>query len=159
MHLLLAAVGRLKAGAERELCERYLARATALGRGLGLDVCVREFAESHAGRARDRIAAEATAIHGALGPRTRIVALDERGRSLASTAFAEDIREARDAAIPAYALLIGGADGLSPKLRETAHLVLSFGSMTWPHQIVRVMAAEQIYRATTILAGHPYHRG
>ncbi|HVB88654.1 MAG TPA: 23S rRNA (pseudouridine(1915)-N(3))-methyltransferase RlmH [Beijerinckiaceae bacterium] len=159
MRISVAAVGRLKQGPERDLCERYIARATALGRGLGLaEVCVREIAESRAARAQDRAIAEAVSLRRILVPGARLVALDERGPPLTSAAFANDILRARDAGVPAYALVIGGADGLASELRGEADLVLSFGPMTWPHQLVRIMAAEQVYRATTILAGHPYHR-
>jgi len=101
---------------------------------------------------------EAEAIRAMLSAGTRLVACDGRGAALSSRAFAEDIRRARDSAVPNYVLAIGGADGLAPSFRESAALVLSFGEMTWPHQLARILAAEQIYRATTILAGHPYHR-
>ena len=84
--------------------------------------------------------------------------LDERGKAFGSEAFAADLAAARDAGAPAYALIIGGPDGIDPELRAKSSLVLAFGAMTWPHQLVRIMAAEQIYRAITILSGHPYHR-
>ena len=83
--------------------------------------------------------------------------LDERGKSPTSEAFAEDVGKARDSGLPALALVIGGPDGLDAALRNGATSI-AFGAMTWPHQIVRIMAAEQIYRAITILTGHPYHR-
>ncbi len=88
-----------------------------------------------------------------------LVLLDERGLSATSEEWAADIGRQRDAARPAYAVAIGGPDGLDPSLRAAAHRIVSFGAMTWPHQLVRVMAGEQLYRAMTILAGHPYHRG
>ena len=86
-----------------------------------------------------------------------LVALDERGRSIDSAAFAQYLGRFRDAATDVI-FAIGGADGLSPELRGKAKLVIAFGAATWPHQMVRVMLLEQIYRAATILAGHPYHR-
>ena len=87
-----------------------------------------------------------------------LVLLDERGPPATSEEWAADIGRARDASRPAYAVAIGGPDGLDPSLGAAAHRVVSFGAMTWPHQLVRVMAGEQLYRAMTILSGHPYHR-
>lgn len=159
MKLVLGAVGRLKAGPERELAARYVERAKASCRSVGLTgFDVRELDESHARRPDDRKSEEARALAALAPPGARIVALDERGAHLASEAFATDIARARDAGAPAYALLIGGPDGLDEQLRARAHLVLALGAMTWPHQLARVMAAEQLYRALTILSGHPYHR-
>ena len=91
-------------------------------------------------------------------PSGRLIALDERGDNLTSAALAEDVRRTRDAGVPVYVMAIGGPDGLDPSVRAAAHLVLSFGALTWPHQLVRVMLGEQLYRIATILAGHPYHR-
>jgi 23S rRNA (pseudouridine1915-N3)-methyltransferase len=88
----------------------------------------------------------------------RLALLDERGAALSSAQWASEIGKARDNSTPAYALVIGGPDGLDSSLRGQAQSVLSFGAMTWPHQLVRVMAAEQLYRALSILSGHPYHR-
>ena len=84
--------------------------------------------------------------------------LDQRGESLDSAAFAALLGRWRDDGRPAAVFVIGGADGLAPSLRDKAQLRLAFGAATWPHQLVRVMLLEQIYRAATILAGHPYHR-
>ncbi len=88
-----------------------------------------------------------------------MVALDETGKSIGSAAFAEQIGRWRDESVADAVFIIGGADGLSPELRRRARLSVAFGAATWPHQMVRVMLLEQIYRAATILAGHPYHRG
>ncbi|MFN3889714.1 MAG: 23S rRNA (pseudouridine(1915)-N(3))-methyltransferase RlmH [Beijerinckiaceae bacterium] len=159
MKLILGAVGRLKAGPERDLAARYLERARAAGRPLGLTgPDVRELEESRARRPDDRKADEAKALLGMLPAGARIVALDERGASVSSEDFAAALAKARDDGAPAFALFIGGPDGLDEDIRRHAHLTLAFGAMTWPHQLVRVMAAEQIYRAITILSGHPYHR-
>ena len=87
-----------------------------------------------------------------------LIALDERGASPSSSEWAAEIGRARDASRPAYAVVVGGADGLSASLREKADRIIGFGAMTWPHQLVRVMAGEQLYRSMTILGGHPYHR-
>jgi 23S rRNA (pseudouridine1915-N3)-methyltransferase len=159
LRLLLICVGRLKSGPERELFERYFDRLNAMARSVGVAAAdLREIQESGARRAEDRREEEAAAILKAVGPRDALVALDERGVSPTSADWAADIARARDEARAAYAVVIGGPDGLSNALREHAQKVFSFGSMTWPHQLVRVMAAEQLYRALTILAGHPYHR-
>lgn len=158
MRITIAAVGRMKAGPERELLDRYLDRAVKQGRGLGIGrVEVREVAESRNLRAEDRKTEEAAALLAAMTDTTRVVALDEAGRTLSSQAFADDLA-ATLAGGRDLAILIGGADGHGPAVLARADLVLAFGAMTWPHQIVRILAAEQIYRATTILAGHPYHR-
>lgn len=158
MRILLIAVGRMKAGPERELCARYLERAAASARTAGLTgVEAREIDESRARRPEDRKTEEAQAIRALVPPGARLVLLDERGKSPTSEAFAADIGKARDSGVPAVALVIGGPDGLDPELRTGASSI-AFGAMTWPHQMVRIMATEQIYRAITILTGHPYHR-
>ena len=159
MRLVLIAVGRLKAGTERDLAARYLERAIAAARAVGLaGIDMRELDDSRARRPEDRKVEEAQAILAAIPVGARLLLLDERGKHLSSEEFAADIGKARDSGTSALALVIGGPDGLDQTLRARANLVLAFGAMTWPHQLVRVMAAEQIYRAVTILAGHPYHR-
>lgn len=159
MRLVLACVGRLKAGAERDLVARYLERIRPAGRPLGLGPCdMVEIAESAARRAEDRMAEEGAALLAALPPGAGLVALDPRGRNLSSPDFAQRIASERDGGLSALAFVIGGADGLSDPVRERASLLLAYGAATFPHQLVRVMLAEQLYRAVTILAGHPYHR-
>ncbi len=159
MRLMVIAVGRLKDGPERELAQRYARRFDDLARRVGVrGLELHEVPESKAKDAASRIAAEAAAISQLIPDRAIVVALDERGKALDSVAFSSDFRRWRDAAVPSLAFLIGGADGLSPELRRTAALNLSFGAATWPHQLVRVMLLEQLYRAATILSGHPYHR-
>jgi 23S rRNA (pseudouridine1915-N3)-methyltransferase len=158
MRLALIAVGRLKDGPERELCERYRERALALGRGLGFNGPeIVEITESRGKRPDDRKRDEAEAILAKLQPGLLIV-LDERGRSLTSDAFAGKIAAARDAGTASANLVIGGADGLADEIRSRADITLAFGALTIPHQIVRVLVLEQLYRALTIGAGHPYHR-
>jgi 23S rRNA (pseudouridine1915-N3)-methyltransferase len=157
MQLSILAIGRMKAGPERELCERYLARAQQSGREIGFrgpDII--EFPESRARRPEDRKAEEASALSVRAGAMS--VALDERAPSLSSEAFAQKLATARDAGKASLTFIIGGADGLDPALTASAQWSLSFGALTLPHQIVRVLIAEQIYRAMTILSGHPYHR-
>ena len=158
MRIHIAAVGRMKQGPERELVARYLERAGQSGRPLALTGFeVAELPESRASSAAARKAEEAKALHAAL-PEGVVVALDERGKSLSSEAFAKQLARWRDDSRPAVSLVIGGADGLDPGFTGNADLVLSFSPLTWPHQLVRIMLAEQLYRATTILSGHPYHR-
>jgi 23S rRNA (pseudouridine1915-N3)-methyltransferase len=159
MEVRLLAVGRLKAGPERDLCERYLERARKTGARLGLrGFSVKEVAESRAARGEDRIAQEAEALIGLTGSSGRIVCLDAAGEALRSDEFAQALKRHAEASVPATTFIIGGADGLGPAILGRADLRLSFGRLTWPHQLVRVLLAEQLYRAMTILSGHPYHR-
>lgn len=158
MKLVLAAVGRLKAGPERELFDRYAERAAALAPKIGVaGVQFREFEESRARDANQRKAEEGRALIEAAGRDSFLCVLDERGAARTSAAWAEEIGWARDAA-QNYVLVIGGPDGLAPEVREAARAQVAFGAMTWPHQLVRVMAAEQIYRCFAILGRLPYHR-
>ena len=159
MRLAVIAVGRLKAGPERELAARYAERLAGAGRGVGLDWRgVAELPEARGASAGERMRAEADALAGRLAPGA-LWALDERGDMPDSEAFAAGIARLRDGGTPALTLAIGGPDGHGPALRERADAVIALGRLTWPHQIVRALALEQLYRAATILAGHPYHRG
>ncbi len=158
--MALIGVGRLKSGPERELFDRYFKRLADLARSQGISgVDLREVEEGRARRAEDRQAEEARAILAAAPKGAWLALLDERGAAMTSAQWAGEIGKARDEAAPAYAVAIGGPDGLDPALRAQARTILSFGAMTWPHQLVRVMASEQLYRALSILSGHPYHRG
>jgi 23S rRNA (pseudouridine1915-N3)-methyltransferase len=157
VRLVPACVGRAR-GPERDLAARYIERAAAAARGIGVaSVTVRELDESRARRAEDRKAEEAKAIRAAIGS-AEVIALDEGGENVSSREFARRLGQRRDSGAAALALVIGGPDGLAPEFRAAAAMVLSFGAMTIPHQLVRLLAAEQIYRAVTILSGHPYHR-
>ena len=158
LRVVLVCVGRVKAGAERELAARYFERAKAAGRGAGLAFEFLEIDESRARRPEDRKAEEAAAIRSATGTVTQMIALDERGTSIDSLSFASLLGHARDDGLSSIALLIGGPDGLAPEVLGEARKVIAFGALTWPHQLVRIMAMEQLYRAVTILTGHPYHR-
>lgn len=158
MLISIAAVGRLKAGPERELAARYMTRATGAGKTLGLTFATREFPESRAASATRRKEEEGAALLAALPPGARLIALDEGGKSLDSDALARRLAGWRDDGAQAVAFAIGGPDGHGTAVVEAATLRLAFGAMTWPHQLVRVMLAEQLYRAVTILSGHPYHR-
>ncbi|WP_284179986.1 23S rRNA (pseudouridine(1915)-N(3))-methyltransferase RlmH [Rhabdaerophilum sp. SD176] len=159
MKLDVLAIGRLKAGPERDLVMRYAERLKGLGRGIGLDgPRLVELAESPARRDLDRKQEEARALVAEFREGYRLVLFDERGAALDSGQFAAMLGEWRDSGVPGASFVIGGADGLDPALRERAAKILAFGAMTLPHQLVRVLVLEQIYRAGTILSGHPYHR-
>ena len=159
MKLIILTVGRLKSGPERELCERYAERLKAIAKAIGITgVQIAELSESNSRRPEDRMRDEADRLLAALPDGAHLVLLDERGTSPTSEAFAGMIRKQRDAGAGALAFVIGGPDGLHATLREKAGQVLSFGALTMPHQIVRALLFEQLYRAGTILTGHPYHR-
>ncbi|MCW6507020.1 23S rRNA (pseudouridine(1915)-N(3))-methyltransferase RlmH [Lichenifustis flavocetrariae] len=158
MRLVLLAVGQMKDGPERELLRRYMGRSQAAARAVGISgVLDVEIEESSARSAAQRKHEEAASLLSKVPAGARVIVLDEKGRSLSSTSLAETIGKARDDGLPACCFIIGGADGLSPELLSRSE-TLSFGSATFPHQLVRVLMAEQIYRIITILAGHPYHR-
>jgi 23S rRNA (pseudouridine1915-N3)-methyltransferase len=161
VQLSLFAIGRMKSGPERELAMRYGERFEKAAPALGLTFHgVTEKVESAARDAAQRKREEAALLsaHLALTPGSLLVLLDETGVQMGSEEFAGFIAARRDAGARRMVLAIGGADGHDAELRAKAALILSFGRATWPHQLVRVMAAEQLYRAATILAGHPYHR-
>jgi 23S rRNA (pseudouridine1915-N3)-methyltransferase len=159
MHVVVVCIGRLKQGPERELVERYRERFDEIGRKLGFrSLEIHEFPESRARDAATRISEEAAAISASLPEKYVLIGLDEHGENLDSATFARHLGRYRDQSVANTIFMIGGADGLSPDLRRKAKLTMAFGSATWPHQMVRFMLLEQIYRAATILAGHPYHR-
>ena len=159
MRIVIAAVGRLKQGPERELAAAYRKRAEAVGRNFGLrSIEIVEIRESRAHDAERRRTEESIAIANVIPERAIVAILDERGDNIDSATFATLLRKWREEDRPAACFIIGGADGLAQSLRERAKLRLAFGAATWPHQLVRIMMLEQLYRAGTILAGHPYHR-
>jgi 23S rRNA (pseudouridine1915-N3)-methyltransferase len=155
LRITIAAVGRLKAGPEAALVADYLARFDRTGRPLGLGPARVVEVEDRHGRGP---AAEASLLAAAVPKGATLAALDERGRDLSSPEFAEYLRRTAEGARE-LAFVIGGADGLDAGLRERAATVVAFGRMVWPHALARVMLAEQLYRAASILAGTPYHRG
>jgi 23S rRNA (pseudouridine1915-N3)-methyltransferase len=159
MRIVVAAVGRLKQGSETELSERYRKRVAQTGRQLGLrDIEIIEIRESRAADAGKRMLEESIALANVIPQDAAVVLLDSLGENLDSIGFATQLAKWRANGRPAVVFLIGGADGLAASLREKTELRLSFGAATWPHQLVRVMLLEQLYRSMTILAGHPYHR-
>jgi 23S rRNA (pseudouridine1915-N3)-methyltransferase len=159
MRVVIAAVGRLKAGPEHDLCERYRDRAAKAGRVLGLrDIDVVEVRESRAQDADRRRLEESIALANLIPDGGVTVVLSERGDSLDSATISRNIAAWRDSGRPALTFVIGGPDGLAGDFEARASLRLAFGAATWPHQFVRIMVLEQLYRVITMLAGHPYHR-
>jgi 23S rRNA (pseudouridine1915-N3)-methyltransferase len=155
MRVHLCVVGRLRAGSENDLVTDYLTRFDRGGRALGLGPArVVEVEDKKGGGKR----AEAALLRKALPEAAVICALDERGRAMSSPDFARVLATRRDQGRGDLAFLIGGADGIDAGLVAEADLVLSLGAMVWPHMLARVMLAEQLYRAASILAGSPYHR-
>lgn len=155
MNVTIAAVGRLRAGPELTMLDDYLDRAAATGRQLAVGPFgVTEIDDR---KARDKSTQSAKLVD-AIPAGATAVALDERGETLTSPAFAKLIARERDAGCPEMVFLIGGADGLDEAARARTGYRLSFGPMVWPHMLARVMLAEQLYRAVSILAGKPYHR-
>lgn len=140
--------------------ERYMDRAIATGRQIGLSgFDIIELPESRASSADARKREEAKAIKSAMPSAAQMVVLDEHGKSLTSLKLSDTVARWRDDGKSVLAFVIGGADGLEHALIKSAHLTLAFSQLTWPHQLVRILLAEQLYRITTILTGHPYHRG
>jgi 23S rRNA (pseudouridine1915-N3)-methyltransferase len=157
--IIILAVGRLKAGPERELVQRYAERFESLARGLGLSgPQIIELPESQARSAPERKTQEATTLLANITEDSLVTRLDERGQTLGSEAFSAQIAQARDAGRKSFVFVIGGADGLGETVAARAPKCISFGAMTMPHQIVRILLIEQLYRAATILSNHPYHR-
>jgi len=159
MRLIVAAVGRLKSGGERALFEKYRDRCDGAGKRLGIaPILWQEIGESRAALVAKRRAEEGAALLKVVRGADVVIALDEMGKMLTSPAFARLLGGLRDEGRKTTALLIGGADGLGRDVVDTAQFTLSFGAITLPHQLARIVLAEQLYRAATILSGHPYHR-
>jgi 23S rRNA (pseudouridine1915-N3)-methyltransferase len=151
VRLLIAAIGRIKAGPLADLQAEYVKR-------LGGSIVVKEVEERRALSPLERKAREGQLLLAALPEDATVVALDERGKTLASRAFAEQLQRWQGAGAKTLAFVIGGADGLAQPVVQRAGLVLSLGAMTWPHLLARILLLEQLYRAQQILNGHPYHR-
>ena len=160
MRLLIAAVGRLKHGPERDLFAHYLGRAEAAGRKLHLSPpTLIEITKSKAATEAVRKDAEAQTLFAKIPPAYLPIGLDPGGEGLSSEGFAALLAKLRDGGTEGIAFLIGGADGLGKAALDRSAKRLSLGPMTLPHGLAQIVLAEQIYRASTILAGHPYHRG
>jgi 23S rRNA (pseudouridine1915-N3)-methyltransferase len=159
MRLLIAAVGRMKQGPERELFAHYVGRAASAGRKLALSpIDVVEVAEVKGTSPQARMEAEAKLLLAKLPSSYKLICLDRSGLELSSDGFAQSLAKFRDEGAPGLAFFVGGADGLGLRASFDADLVLSLGAMTLPHGLARIVLTEQIYRAITILSGHPYHR-
>jgi 23S rRNA (pseudouridine1915-N3)-methyltransferase len=156
MRLAVAAVGRLRGGPEAAIIDDYAARIRGLGRGLGVSAFDLREIEAPKGLSGEKRQEKESALLIEATPGARRIALDERGDNLTSEEFARRLAQLRDAGAAEVACLIGGADGHHPSLK--ADVRIAFGRATFPHMLVRVMLVEQIYRALTILSGHPYHR-
>ncbi len=160
MRILIAAIGKLKDEAEREIVARYVKRCEAQGRALGLGPLeIVELPESRAAEAVARKSDEAQRLLKAASAATFKIALDVEGKAITSDAFAGLLGKQTNAGTKTCAFLIGGPDGHGLELLQAANLKLSLGAITLPHGLARVVLTEQLYRAATILSGHPYHRG
>ncbi|SHH53728.1 23S rRNA (pseudouridine(1915)-N(3))-methyltransferase RlmH [Marivita hallyeonensis] len=156
MRVHLRAVGRLSGRSEeRALVDDYLARFSQTGRSLGWRFGGETEIED---KKNGGMASEAQLLRAAIPSGSLVVCLDERGALITSPDFAKKMRGWADQGRGDVTFVIGGADGIDPSLRAEADLLLSFGKMVWPHKLVRVMLAEQLYRAASIVAGTPYHR-
>ena len=155
MRVKICAIGRLRGGPQAALIDDYLQRFDRTGRALGLGPVTISEHEAKKGGGK---AEEAALLKGAVPQGAKVIALDERGKLLSSPEFAMKLGDWRDDGCRDLAILIGGADGLSPDLRSRSDFTLSFGKIVWPHMLVRVMLTEQLYRAASILSGSPYHR-
>ncbi len=151
MRVTIAAIGKLKQSPERDLIESYRKR-------LHWKLEIKEFEPKKTSSISERKSLEASWLSQTLGSAEHIVALDERGDALTSAEFASHIRQWQNRSIAHIGFAIGGADGLNPTFVKASHMRLAFGTLTWPHMLVRAMLVEQLYRAQTILSGHPYHR-
>ena len=155
MKITLRAAGSLKSGPERDMVDDYIKRAAHMSRQLGItDISEHEINIRSAKSRED----ETAAILGGLAPTDLLVVLDERGKAFTSRDLAKKIANWRDEGEKHIVFVIGGADGFEPKALPANAIKFSLGQQTWPHKLVRVMIAEQIYRALSILAGTPYHR-
>lgn len=159
MRLVIAAIGKLKDDEERAICARYQKRLDVSGKGVGLGpLAVLEFSESRAADVATRKSDEAARLLKATADCTLRIALDEGGRSYPSETFAKLLGKHANSGIKACAFIIGGADGHGDDALKACDFKLTLGAMTLPHGLARVVLIEQLYRATTILSGHPYHR-
>ena len=149
--ITIVAVGRLKNGPLRDLCDEFRRR-------IPLPLEIREVEERRPVAGEERKAREGELILAVIPKGALAVALDERGRAYDSAAFAQQFAAWRERSGDSLSFVIGGAEGLAPAVLEKAAARLALGTMTWPHMLARAMLLEQIYRAHTILTGHPYHR-
>ncbi len=159
MKLTIAAIGRMKAGPMADLVETYASRTRQTGRPAGIAALnIVDFAESRKPTANARMSEEAGVLLAACPAGATLIAFDETGKSLTSQQFAKLMQNELDGGTQDLVMAIGGPDGHGAEIHEKARHVISFGKMTWPHMLARVLLSEQIYRVVTILVNHPYHR-
>ena len=152
MRLSIVAVGQMRGADEAALYDTYAKRIAQSGRHIGLDGLHLTEVKEQSG-ANDKLAA-----HIAARPHALVIALDETGKDISSRQWADKIGHWRDDGHSEMICVLGAADGLNDALRNQADFCLSLGHMTWPHLLARALLAEQLYRAISILSGHPYHR-
>ncbi len=159
MRLWIVAVGHGRGTSEGALTEEFIDRAAKMGRNLGFTaVGVEEVPVSKLREVKARMEEEAQRLAARVPEGAHVVLLDAKGKGMTSEDFADMLGALRDAGTRDFAFVIGGPDGLAPLPGKKSGRSLAFGPQTWPHLLVRAMLAEQVYRALTILAGHPYHR-
>jgi 23S rRNA (pseudouridine1915-N3)-methyltransferase len=159
MRLWIFAVGSARGSSEGALCDEYRDRAVKLGRNIGFSaVNIEELSIAKARDTKSRMADEAERLASRLPDGAHIVLLDAKGKGMTSEEFADMLGALRDAGTRDLVFVIGGPDGLAPLPGKKAGRSLAFGPQTWPHLLVRALLTEQLYRAMTIIAGHPYHR-
>ena len=151
MQYVIVAAGRWKAGPERDLYEKFEKRIQP-------SLLLKEVDQKRKGSKVERLRREGAILLSAVPDGARIIAMDENGKNLSSMGLANQLQHWSDEGVQKTAFLIGGADGHDKNVLESANIILSLGPQTWPHMMVRSMIAEQIYRAQSILTGHPYHR-
>lgn len=158
MKISILAVGRLKSGAEQTQFNRYFDLFNASARNLRMQpISLVEIGEGRSENVDERKEQEARDLTARVVSGTRVVALDERGQIVTSEEFTAMVGKLRDEAID-VAFALGGPDGHSDAFRKQAHFALALGRMTLPHGLARIFLMEQLYRALTIIQGHPYHR-
>lgn len=159
LQLQIISIGKLKDNAERTLVARYTQRIAGLSRSLGFsELKIQEFSESQARSSALRKQEEAAHLISRTQGSGMMVLLDEAGKSLTSRQFSQQLSTWRDEGIGSLSFVIGGPDGADESIKKRANKKLSFGQQTLPHGLARAVLTEQIYRAMTILSGHPYHR-
>ena len=152
MNLIILAIGKMKKNsAEKELMDTYIKQCS-----WPIQIIELEEKRNLTGNTLKEAESELLLKH--IPQKAKIIALDERGINISSRQFSEKLVKWQDDGVRDIALLIGGADGHSDKVRTQADLILSFGKMTLPHMLMRVVLCEQLYRAYTISIGHPYHK-
>ena len=152
MNIKIIAVGKLTCPSLRQLIDDYV-------RQCSWKINVHEILPKKTmATAEQNKIYQAELIQAMIAKNSTIILLDERGHNLSSQDLARDLQQCQNQGLSSLVFIIGGADGLDPSLYDQAYKILSFGKMTWPHKLVRLMVVEQLYRAEKIIAGHPYHR-